>query len=203
MSGENHAPFNIWGGLKGRIEALGPAQRYFWVLLIAVGMGLLLIWGGDLTGTKPPLNNESPTVQDERALQRDEESWSETQWERELSQALSHIKGAGHVWVDLTLEGSDIQMWQEKEESETRQLTEEGASRREERQSRSNRDLVFTQRNGVEVPVLQQKRRPGVLGVLVIAGGADDPEVREELCNAVAVATGAQLHRITVLPGNK
>lgn len=201
MPGDDQAPFNIWGEIKRRIEALGPAQRYFWVLLIAVGIGLLLIWSGDLVGTGPSAHQREPTLRDVRTLQRDEESWSETQWERELSQALSHLKGAGTVWVDLTLEGTDLQMWQEKEESETRQVKEEGTSRREERQTRSNRDLVFTQRNGAEVPVLQQKRRPGVLGVLVIADGADDPEVREELTQAVAVATGARLHRISVLPG--
>lgn len=201
MPDDEQASFNIWGGIKQHIEALGPAQRYLWVLIIAVGMGLLLIWGGDLTGSGASVNNSPPIAHDERALQRDEGSWSETQWERELSQSLSHIKGAGDVWVDITLEGTDLQMWQEKEDSETRQVKEEGSSRREERQTRVNRDLVFTQRNGVEVPVLQQKRRPGVLGVLVIAEGADDPDVREELTKAVAVATGAELHRITVLPG--
>jgi stage III sporulation protein AG len=198
---DERAPFNILEGLKRRIERLGPSQRYIWVLLIAIGMGLLLIWGGDLADPKRSVHITPSVVRDERALQRYEASWSETQWERELSQALSHIRGAGVVRVDLTLEGTDLQIWQEREESETRQLKEEGTSRREERQTRLNRDLVFTQRNGVETPVLQQKRRPGVVGVLVIAEGADHPVVREELTKAVAVATNAKLHRITVLPG--
>lgn len=183
-------------------QRLGPSQRYLGVLILAVGMGLLLLWGSNLSGSGPPTQTEN-VQPEQRALQRDEGNWTEEQWERELSVMLSHIKGAGQVWVDLTLEGSEVQVWQEKEESESRQVQEDGTSHHREQQNRVNRDLVFTQRNGVEVPVLQQKRRPRVRGVVIVAEGANDPVVREELWQAVAVATGAELHKITVIAGEK
>lgn len=184
-------------------ERMGSSKRLLLPVTTIVGIGLLMLWAGNLVSPSPAAPRATPTPADERMLQREEGSWTETQWERELATTLSRISGAGRVWVDLTLEGGEISIWQEKEENEIRQVNEGGGNSREERQNRTSRNLVFTQSGRGEVPVLQQKKRPGVLGVVVIAEGAYDLGVRKELWHATAIATGTELHKVVVMAGTE
>lgn len=203
MDGNGEGRLRIpWDALQTWFERrLGSSQKLSLPIILAIGAGLLLIIAGSFSRvpSAAPAKPEAPS-REERALTRDESLWSETQWERELAATLSKIRGAGRVWVDLTMEGSEVHIWQEKEANQIRQ-TQEGTGRSE-RQTSTNRELVLTQgTGGTESPVLKQKKRPHVVGVVVIAEGADSPRVKEELWRATLVATGADPHRVVVISG--
>lgn len=190
-----------WDHIQGWLDKrFGASRRLSLPVIVAIGIGLVLIVMGSFTRVSPEPDKSVGQKRNERALNRDETLWTETQWERELAATLSKIRGAGQVWVDLTVEGTEVHVWQEKEENQVRQ-TQEGTGRSE-RETSTQRDLVLTQASGgSESPVLKQLRRPHVIGVVVIAEGADNPSIQEEIWRATLVATGADPHRVVVIPG--
>ncbi|HPT66633.1 MAG TPA: hypothetical protein PLI94_01185 [Bacillota bacterium] len=200
--GEGRVPWQML--LAWWQDKTAGSRRLLLPVATIVGLGLLLLWAGNPVTPAPT----APRVlldhsTEERVPAREGDSWTEAQWERELATTLSRISGAGRVWVDLTLEGSEVHVWQEKEEQETRQVREGEGGGRQEQQRRTSRDLVFTQGGRGEAPVLQQRKRPKVLGVVVIAEGARDMGVREDLWHATAIATGTELHRVVVMAGTE
>jgi stage III sporulation protein AG len=185
-------------------DHLGTSQKMAIPILCLVSIGLLMIWAGNLS--KPATDSmRDKQIQSDKtpALSRDEQLWSETTWERELAQTLSRIQGAGQVYVDITTDGTEVNVWHEREENDIRQVQDGVDGSRKERQNRLSRDLVFSRSHGgCETPVLRQKKRPKVMGVVVIAEGAANPVVREEIWQAAIVITGAESHRVVVVPGD-
>lgn len=59
--------------------------------------------------------------------------------------------------------------------------------------------LLQTVSGGKEEPVLIRAKRPEIAGVLVLAEGARDPGLREELVQAVITVLAVPAHKVTVL----
>ncbi|HAU31614.1 MAG TPA: hypothetical protein DCW46_04990, partial [Desulfotomaculum sp.] len=60
--------------------------------------------------------------------------------------------------------------------------------------------LVFTRNGQEETPVVEQTESSRVAGVLVVAQGAKDPEIKARLFEAVQVALGIEPQKVLVLP---
>ncbi len=121
--------------------------------------------------------------------------------EKELSLVLSQISGVGAVRTKLTLNSEGTQVYARTERTETRQTREtdrNGTTRNITEQS-SDRQLVLSN----NTPVLEESKTPEIVGVLVVAEGADDPAVEESLTQAVTGLLGISASRVTVLPMEK
>lgn len=66
----------------------------------------------------------------------------------------------------------------------------------------TNKQVVFTDEKGANVPATQTIINPKVEGVIVTAEGAKDDKVKADIVSAVASVTGAQAHKIQVFPMN-
>lgn len=119
-----------------------------------------------------------------------------------LAEILGRIQGAGRVWVQVTLaEGPEAVYEQDRQES-TRASDEkdaQGGSRVTEEHS-STLSLVMARSGGNDYPVQSKVVAPRLRGVLVVAQGASNPEVRSRLINSVSVLTDLPAHRIQVVP---
>jgi len=60
--------------------------------------------------------------------------------------------------------------------------------------------LVFIRNGQDEKPVVEQTGSSEVAGVLVVAQGAKDPEIKARLFEAVQVALGIEPQKVLVLP---
>lgn len=121
--------------------------------------------------------------------------------ETELSRLLSQISGVGAVQTKLTLKSDGAKVYATNERVETRQTQEKdqsGTTRNTTEQS-TDRQLVLSN----NAPVLEESKAPEIVGVLVIAEGAADPEVEENLSQAVTGLLGIPASRVTVLPMEK
>ncbi len=49
-------------------------------------------------------------------------------------------------------------------------------------------------------PLLLEEKMPEILGVLIVADGADDPQVKENLTNAASTLLDISPHRVRVMP---
>jgi len=66
----------------------------------------------------------------------------------------------------------------------------------------TNKQVVFTEENGSNIPATQTIINPKVEGVIVTAEGANDANVKSDIVSAVVAVTGAQAHKVQVFSMN-
>ena len=157
--------------------------KYKLVLVLALAGALLLAWP---TGD----DGEDKQAETLTSAVAGEEAFSVEELEQRLSQAISHIQGAGACTVLLSLDqgmervlASDSTQQQDGEESTQEQTT-----------------VVYSGADGEEVVLLTQYY-PSFRGALVVCAGGDDPQVRLAVTQAVSALTGLGSDRITVCAG--
>lgn len=121
--------------------------------------------------------------------------------ETRLEQILSQVEGAGAVRVLVTYEtGPEIVP---ATKTGTQNNTSDGTNTGQHTTSmtENNEPVVVQGENGTE-PLVLVRKEPVVLGVLVVAEGASDLNVRLRLAEAVRVSLQLAPTRIEVLPMN-
>lgn len=171
------------------------------IFLTVVALGLVLLLSGKEAEKEPKLtrslsneNEVMPTVA--RDLAR-----FETHLEKEMVRILQAINGAGRVSVKITLKSGVQQVW----ERQTR------VSRRTERQQQeviteesSDEQLAFTtSKGGGNAPVLKTELAPEIEGIVVVATGAVNGQVKELLTETVMTVLNLPVHRVLVVAGKE
>lgn len=126
--------------------------------------------------------------------------------ERKLKEILSNVKGAGKVDVMITYSASkeSIPAYDTKTSENSTDEKDSGGGTRKIAQSSSESTIVFQDgQNGGKTPVLIRENEPVVKGVLVIAEGASEPEVKNMLGKAVQVVLDVPLHKIEIIERKK
>jgi len=175
---------------RGREKPWEKVQVKVIAAIIAIIGIALILW------PTSPSPSPSSTPQEQQSLPMP--GTQSAALEKDLSRALSQISGVGAVQVKLTLKSEGIKVYATNERVETRQTQEKdqsGTTRNITEQS-TDRQLVLSNNS----PVLEERRTPEVVGVLVIAEGAADPAVEESLSQAVTGLLGIPASRVTVLP---
>ncbi len=118
----------------------------------------------------------------------------------EVSEVLSQVAGAGKVAVAVRLEGSTKKEYvfnTADDKSTVEERDSDGGIRIVTEESRK-KEVAFAQKDGE--PLVFMEVSPGIEGVLIVADGAGDGEVKENLGKAVQAMLGVPAHRIIVLP---
>jgi stage III sporulation protein AG len=178
--------------------------NYRLILLGIIGI-ILMIAGGVMDRhqpkSKPNLPAELSTVVPGNAMQSYEENM-----EKKLSAILSKIKGAGTVAVNITFENSTIQEHAKNITKESRKIEEKdngGSGTRVTTETKDNEQVLVSKENGVDRPVVVDEIQPTIKGVLIVAEGAYDSNVKAALINAVKAGLGIPVYKITVLTSQK
>jgi len=181
IRGDNQQENSNWMNLKG------GKGRYLLIIVICLGL-LALIWP---TGVKEknqdnliPVNNmESSSLQGQMVA--------------DLEGILSQIDGAGKVKVSISLASRGSKTYASNLRNEKRESKEgTGSNSKQTREDTVVRDLAVTSGN----PLLVEEKSPEVTGVLVVADGAGNSRVRENLTQAVATLLNIASHKVTVMP---
>lgn len=123
----------------------------------------------------------------EKSVPDTEEKYSE---EERLCEILSKIDGAGEVSVMITYRTSSEKAIAYETKSDKKGETSAGCG------GESTDEKAVMSKSE---PFVLKEIYPQVKGVVVIATGAENPEVKRAICEAVAVSTGAAVHRICIL----
>jgi len=124
----------------------------------------------------------------------------EKELEKKLTQNLQQMAGVGKVQVSVTL-ASSLRSDYATNGSVTKKTTKESDNNggvRESTEITESNQLVMP--NGAAQPVIVMEQRPNVAGVLIIAEGASDPNVRENIHNAVRTLLDIPSDKINVQP---
>jgi len=173
-------------------ERLSASQRKLlsWIgLLAAVGIGLMLIQAPQLNrpdmGTSPSQPAPAPA---------DYEISYAAQLEASLAKVLAEAVGVGGVDVFVTLEGSSRLVI-----AESVTLEDRGGETRQTR----NPVILRAGSSAGETPLILEQYAPKILGVLIVAEGAENPHTRYKILKAAQTALQLPAHKIEVLAKSK
>lgn len=121
--------------------------------------------------------------------------------EKELKVALENAAGVGRTEVMITLKASSEKVALKDNPYDTSYehnspgdgtLIEKNSSKRDE-------TTVYEENGNDKTPYIIKKIEPQVNGVLVVAEGGDNPEVKKEIIETIQVLFGVELHKIKVM----
>ena len=129
---------------------------------------------------------------------RDYEKYLQT----EMKDVLEDIAGVDDVKVMVYVESTEKNIY-EKNKVTQKQVTDEtdreGGKRTVEDTS-IDEQLVLIKNNDKEGPIIAETQKPKVSGVLVVAKGADNIQIKKWIMEAVTRALDVPNHRVSVLP---
>lgn len=126
----------------------------------------------------------------------------EEKYETQLKKALEEMLGVDDVTVIVNLDSTDRKVL-EKNKNTKSQTTEEGdreGGQRKVQEVSTDEQLVIIRKGDKEVPIVIETKKPNVRGVLVVAKGADNIEVKKWIKEAVIRVLGVPSHRVSVMP---
>lgn len=179
----------------------GAGQKNEWVkkskyLLVILGcLGILaLIWPVTNTSQKSSVSTPLP------AYQKEDVEGVKAQMEEELASILSQIEGAGRVEVSLTLSSDGVKTYAANVREEKKDYAEEsGGSKKVTNETNVSQDIAVNSGGAL----LVEHKNPEVVGVLVVAEGAGNSKVRENLTYAAATLLDIPVHKVKVMPGEE
>jgi stage III sporulation protein AG len=126
----------------------------------------------------------------------------EEQQEARLEEILRKVEGVGEVEVMITLQASSEKVV-EKDQPSTSQDVEEqdsgGGTRSTQDRSWSESTVYWEQENGSRTPYVIKELKPRVEGVIVIAQGGGDPEIKQNIMEAVQALFPVEAHKIKIM----
>lgn len=167
-------------------------------LLVLLGICLLLAGG---RGQQAQYSDDTQQLDSatEAAATQPYRSSTVTALEQQLAQTLSQIEGAGAVTVQIMIKDSgrkeyacDVQKT-ERNTSET-----SGDSQQQTTEVQENRTVVQQSGTGA---LLLAETMPEISGVLIVASGAGQASVQEQLLLAASTVLQLSCEKIAVLPG--
>ncbi|WP_428909081.1 stage III sporulation protein AG [Niallia sp. Krafla_26] len=190
------------------------AKYPYLILVLLFGTGFMLVSNlisNDSTSTEavPTFSNK------DEEKQADEETFGqkgsskdsliddyEKAYEAQLKEALDAIVGVDDVTVVVNVDATEKKVF-EKNRNTQNQLTDEtdreGGKRKVEDQS-TEEQLVIIQNGEKEVPIVTETKKPEIRGVLVVAKGADNIQVKKWIIEAVTRSLDVPSHRVAVMP---
>lgn len=125
--------------------------------------------------------------------------------ESKISNLLAQIKGAGAVSVSITLDRSGKQEHAKNITRETKTIQEKDNTGgvRTTTETKESEQVLLSKESGADRPVMVQEYKPVIKGVLVVAEGAYDSNVKSSLTRAIEAGLGIPAYKITVLPQRK
>jgi stage III sporulation protein AG len=126
----------------------------------------------------------------------------EAEYESQLSETLSKIVGVDDVSVMINMASSEEEVLAKDsrtQEQTTNENDRRGGTRKIEEQSEDEKVVMYRGNDG-EQPIVVKRLKPVVTGVLIVAKGAENLQVKAAIIEAVQRVLDVPIHRISVLP---
>ncbi|MFD0767942.1 stage III sporulation protein AG [Bacillus sp. CGMCC 1.60114] len=186
-------------------------SKFLIALLI---LGMLLMFSSNLFQAKKP---EVPVLKSQTGQeqskdvptfgQKDSDNKSiidkyEKEYEQQLKEALESVTGVKDVTIEVNLDSSEEKILDKntvKRSQSTDETDKEGGKRKVEDESIDEKTVTVRQ-GDKEAPIVLREDKPKVRGVLVVAKGVDNLQVKQMVIEAVTRMLGVPSHRVSVLP---
>jgi len=188
----------------------GDQKKRFGFLLILGGVGVaVMLFSSFIQPKKTEWSMEptSPSPMGENNQMKTDTKMSqieqyEQRYEEQLSDVLSKIVGVDDVSVIVNLESTEEEVVQ-LDVRESEQVTTEkdkNGGNRSITQNTLDKKTAYYRGEGGEQPIVVKKMKPRVRGVLVVARGVENLQVKAIVMEAIQRTLEVPYHRISVLP---
>ena len=194
-----------------RLNLSGSQKKYIATLLVlsVIGAGAIVL--GNVLAPEQPHGGTALAQDTQRESKRETSNASalaqeEDRLAEDLTQVLSCVQGVGRVTVKVTLQSTAQTAYATENQLSTTKTNEglqSGGSRTTEENRQEDKLAMQSMSQGISQPVVIMEERPKAVGVIVVAEGADNLAVREQVANAVQVLLDIPAHKVTVLPMEK
>ncbi|MEK3890778.1 stage III sporulation protein AG [Bacillus sp. FSL K6-3431] len=187
-------------------------KHYYLILLLLAGAIFMLMgnfFGKDplsepVSGLNQDANddNTAETMKQQDTGKNNRMKIYEEQYENQLKEALEQIVGVQAVTVVVNVESTESQVFEKNTTLKNQTTSEEddkGGKRQVEDQSHEEQ-LVIVREGEKEVPIITETRKPSIKGVLVVAGGAENMQVKKWIIEAVTRSLDVPSHKVAVMP---
>lgn len=191
-----------------RLNVSGSQKKYILTLLVLAMIGAGAIILGNVLAPEAPRGQAVPTEEHLREAKDGDGTTSALAQEEErladdLTQVLSCVEGVGRVRVKVSLQSTAQTAYATENQVSTTKTSEglqSGGSRTTEENRQEDKLAMQSKSSGISQPVVITEARPQAVGVIVVAEGAGDLAVREQIAGAVQVLLDIPAHKVTVLP---
>ena len=180
---------------------------FFLILLIITVIAINFIWSDNNKNSSSANTNnaELATTYDNAPTNTDNSNSSDNNLQNDLEKILSNIKGAGSVKVLITYSESSsvVPIYNESTNTSTTEEKDTSGGTRTIDQQGGSKDVVFTQDNGNQTPIIEKTIMPKIEGAIILAEGANDAQIKSNIIQAVQAVTGLSMYKIQVFELNK
>lgn len=191
--------------LLDRLTGGKKLRKDQWLIVILVGVLLCVIsLPVEKSTVKSNISDDTGDKirEQKQSVTEDESIGYGKEWEKKLEESLLYIEGVGQVKVLITLKESEQKVLVKdgtETVSETTEADAAGGSRRM-KESRIEKNTIYTvDERGQDVPYVVKTITPTVEGVVVIAQGADKPQVRQNIIESIQVLFDIDMNKITIV----
>ncbi|ENQ3080995.1 stage III sporulation protein AG [Bacillus sp. WLY-B-L8] len=181
-------------------------------LIILLVLGIILMFSSNFFQVKKPevpvLKSQTEQVNDVPTFgQKNSDSKSiidkyEKEYEQQLKEALESVVGVKDVTIEVNLDSSEEKILDKntvKRSQTTDETDKEGGKRKVEDES-TDKKTVIVRQGDKEAPIVLREDKPKVRGILVVARGVDNLQVKQMVIEAVTRMLEVPSHRVAVLP---
>lgn len=126
----------------------------------------------------------------------------EKAYEQELKTALENVTGVKDVSIEINLDSSEEKILEKNivKRSQTTGETDKAGGKRQVEDESLDEKTVIIREGDKETPIILRTEKPKVRGVLVVAKGVDNLQVKGMVREAVTRMLDVPSHRVAVLP---
>jgi stage III sporulation protein AG len=211
----NKGPFSWlkkWLSKDGTSEKKTGKYQYM-ILVLCIGATFML--ASNILFKKQNGANDIPAVKQMETSEQDVPTFSlkkgsgnkgitdyERAYESQLKEALDEMLGTDDVKVIVNIDSTEEKVLEKNKVSKS-QITDETdreGGKRKVQDSSVDEELVIIRDGDSEVPIVVETKKPEIRGVLVVAHGAENIQVKKWIVEAVTRALGVPSHRVAVMP---
>ncbi len=202
----------IFGSNGGKSSGDKKNGQTPWIIILAlVGAGIMIFSSFiQVSDEVMPYETTEPPAQETTALIDKEDTPKtmqeyEKQYENQLVEIITNMLGVEKVAVKVNLDSTEV-IEVEKNRNITQQTTKEKDKQggtREIEDSKRDEQVVLYQNNGNQYPLILKTIKPKVRGVVIVAEGAENVQVKAMIIEAVQKLLDVPPHEIGILPMRK
>lgn len=193
-----------------------PGKLQYLMIVLLFGAAIMLI--SNIFFNNKPSDEVSVFNAGDEQTEKDQEVFGQSKpqsantiadyekaYETQIKEALDTIVGVDDVSVVVNVDSTEKKVL-EKNTTNQGQITDEtdreGGKRVVEDQSKEEQ-VVIIREGEKEVPIVIETKKPNIRGVLIVAKGADNIQVKTWIVEAVSRVLDVPAHKVSVLPKKK
>ena len=185
-------------------KLLSKNNLYNILVVFLVGVLVLIITNcfNSSNNTKATSATDTKTKGEEVLVTEEYFKNYESSRKSDLKSMLSKMKGVGQVEVMIAFEGGEELVPAMNINDGTNNTNEKDnqGGERENKQINKGSQIVMSTKNGESAPVILKKYNPKIIGVMIVAEGAQDKQIQLDVKNAVSTLFGIQTNKVNVYP---